>query len=616
MRDVIDLTANDDAGSVVSSDSVDSDASMYSTSCLRDFKLTAFIALPLLTADLQEARPPTSDSLPDVLITSSGTCSEDPTWRARLKCGDTVELDDGLPYYEHRRVGNFLRIKEIITFNGVTILRGWRLRRHYLDPENFLSKHQNECHIVATQAGHVEDILIQLAYKKRHLIITNKLFPSHSFREVLAYSSQGPDGELHAHNIFCNAVLVCRWIYKIDHNKKGVAQKGVIRRIREGEADVDFRARDLDLTTARRGHSTPGQQLTCCDFFCGGGFTISAESAAGFRPLKAIDNDAHCCESVMYNFPSVDVRQQDMFEFLTSPGLSICDLSHGSCPCGYFSGANVTAHNPKFGPETPTGMNNDRNQAAMYSVDHILEKTRCRIATFEQTPGIFQDTDEIRNIEDFRKLILLITSLDYSVEWRIVKFADYGHATARKRLWINASCPGEPLPGFPQATHGPGRLPYTTVNERLDLLADVDHVQPDLSYASPKPSWNGEQLLSRIITTRGSKASHPSGLRRFSIPELAVLQGIPLDFKWCEWHTNTAIKRMIGNAVPPDGAKALFEHARKSMEAEDLKRARRIHATGLGAFESVESGTKRTPVYDLTDEVNDGMERRDGVGCT
>lgn len=70
--------------------------------------------------------------------------------------------------------------------------------------------------------------------------------------------------------------------------------------------------------------------------------------------------------------------------------------------------------------------------------------------------------------ETYKAFIIALKSLGYKVEDRILNAADYGDATARKRLFIIARR-GHKKIKWPKKTHGPGcKKPYRTAREIID----------------------------------------------------------------------------------------------------------------------------------------------------
>lgn len=69
--------------------------------------------------------------------------------------------------------------------------------------------------------------------------------------------------------------------------------------------------------------------------------------------------------------------------------------------------------------------------------------------------------------ETFGEFRRELYALGYAVEWSVLNAADYGAPTSRRRLFVVARCDGLPI-RWPEATHGPGLLPYRTAAECID----------------------------------------------------------------------------------------------------------------------------------------------------
>lgn len=80
------------------------------------------------------------------------------------------------------------------------------------------------------------------------------------------------------------------------------------------------------------------------------------------------------------------------------------------------------------------------------------------------------------------------------------------------------------------------------------------------------PAWDGDAPLKYTITCSGGVGNyHLSGKRNFTLRVFACLQGFPLEHKFA----GNAVKRQIGNAVPPCAAKAIYEEIDKHLKKVD-----------------------------------------------
>jgi DNA (cytosine-5)-methyltransferase 1 len=123
--------------------------------------------------------------------------------------------------------------------------------------------------------------------------------------------------------------------------------------------------------------------------------------------------------------------------------------------------------------------------------------------------------------------------------------------------------PGESLPPYPNPTHTPETA--VTVNQVLCNIPD-GFPNHDGAIARDFPAWDGDAPLKYTITCSGGVGNyHPSGKRDFTLREFACLQGFPLEHKFA----GNAVKRQIGNAVPPCAAKAFYDEIIRHMKKMD-----------------------------------------------
>ncbi|KAL8323524.1 hypothetical protein RB597_009098 [Gaeumannomyces tritici] len=253
---------------------------------------------------------------------------------------------------------------------------------------------------------------------------------------------------------------------------------------------------------AIRGGQDDGQrrQYAAADLFCGAGGTSCGMRAAGFRVEYAVDHWQHACATYEHNFPTTVLFQHEVFDFIQGAETLPVDILHLSPPCQFFSPAH-----------TIEGGNDEVNSAALFSCKAAVEKLKPRVFTLEQTFGL---ASARAHKGYFAALIHGFTELGYSVRWSQIPLADWGLPQTRKRLIIIGACPGEPLPTFPEPSHG------------------------------------------------GMAAR---GTRRFTDRELACIQGFPIDFHF----KGSCVKKQIGNAFPPSVVEHLFRHLREQLRRAD-----------------------------------------------
>ncbi|KAJ6786980.1 hypothetical protein PWT90_04113 [Aphanocladium album] len=234
------------------------------------------------------------------------------------------------------------------------------------------------------------------------------------------------------------------------------------------------------------------------------------------------------------------------------------DILHLSPPCQVWSPAH-----------THDGPNDAANEEALYTCRGLISHSRPRLITLEQTFGITW----AQHLKHFWALIGDFTDLGYSVRWSIIRLCTWGSPQDRKRLIMIASAPGERLPPFPAPTHSEhglnGTAKFNTIASTLARVRagdDLHDVSAGQSFRPPKPRWDAN-ILGRTITCGGANAYHPSGLRDFTLRELACLQGFPKKHRFVG--TKTKIRRQIGNAFPPNTVYVLYKHLHEWLLTQD-----------------------------------------------
>lgn len=98
----------------------------------------------------------------------------------------------------------------------------------------------------------------------------------------------------------------------------------------------------------------------------------------------------------------------------------------------------------------------------------------------------------------------------------------------------------------------------------------------DLQAATQRAAWRGAWDASSTIPTitcDGGTRGHPDGERALTERELAALQSFPNSHAFL----GSAIKKQIGNAVPPMIAEKLFraiiDHLQKADKAETIRKS-------------------------------------------
>ncbi|KAJ9155182.1 C-5 cytosine-specific DNA methylase [Pleurostoma richardsiae] len=513
----------------------------------------------------------------------------------QLKVKQTVELTErlGVHFVEFLKIESIHKDK----LTGKVLLRGIPYcRSRYLG--GYLHRKANE--VVAiwevddddprdSRAQALLEVPAEAVKVERTLITTNKPFPAHRY-EIMSY----PDIQ----QAQKDAHLVCRWehfIHYRDAAKRKIqkAYSWVLRHTTEDQVPkaihrtkdevrlnrwrggkipggsyvpsgpvgpvVDV---DVDTVSGRRASGScrepiEGQRYTFGDAFSGAGGASRGAKMANFKLDVAVDHWDNACKTYRLNFPDTELHQMDIFDFITNLAhRHRVDILHISPPCQPYSPAH-----------TVDGQNDAANIAALYSCTELIAKVRPRIFTVEQTFGILHEKSKYY----FAALIEGFARHGYSVRWKVVHLKTWGLPQVRRRLIMIGSCPGEPLPPFPQLTHSEaaprdGLRPFVTAREALrGIPRGATHHNPAAARRRCEPPWDEDAPLPRTITTSGGQNYHYSGRRDLTAREFAALQGFPHYHLFYE----SCIKRQIGNAFPPCVVKVLYDHLRRWLQQVD-----------------------------------------------
>ncbi|PGH07423.1 DNA (cytosine-5-)-methyltransferase [Blastomyces parvus] len=513
-------------------------------------------------------------------------------------------VSDGKTYKSGKSVelcgGTFFRILEVVAGMGGEIsLRGWRLQRQD-SMDGLMPEHINElCWIVnisdqEAAAGittQLDEVGLHEVKGLRIIRFTNKPY------RMLHGDNGGFATETERRRegiLFCRAKYIRVWATVSASTsastsaRKPRMEEQVIQFLRPHEADAGY---SIDTDTLRfrwRGETRPGgsyvgqeitptiidlstnaptilggtsktvRQYTFGDGFCGAGGVSRGALQAGLRLNWGFDHSVSAMDSYRLNFETAIGYTSDVADFLAnSPAELIVDILHFSPPCQTFSPAKTIA-----------AATDDDNEACIFCARELLERTKPRIVTMEETAGLQQ-----RHEEFLFATIHTFAELGYSCRWKLLRCQDYGVPQSRQRLVILASGPGDPLPPFPKPTHGPPNttpaLPrHRTIHDAISTIP-LNHPDHDIHHASrrrplTRPPYD-PHTQAKTITCNGGENYHPSGTRAFTYREFACLQTFPLEHRFC----GKSVKRQIGNAVPPVLGRAIFLEVRRALEGVD-----------------------------------------------
>ncbi|KAF8428248.1 S-adenosyl-L-methionine-dependent methyltransferase [Tirmania nivea] len=296
-------------------------------------------------------------------------------------------------------------------------------------------------------------------------------------------------------------------------------------------------------------------KYTFGDAFCGAGGMSRAADMAHFRVTWGVDCDEPAILAYQMNFPAATPYHTHVDQLLRNLNESILvDVLHISPPCQPYSQAHTVA-----------GKNDESNEAALFAITGLLEASRPRFATVEQTDGIL-------NHEFLPALMSPFLDKGFSVAFKVLYGSEYGVPQLRKRLVVIAAGPGEILPPWPAPTHYTGKpepnLPPTPTIHDIISQIPLDATEHEFRpYQIPRAPKDPHRQCRTLMAGGSDQEYHPSGLRPFTIREKACLQTFPNDHAFSG--SCTTKQRQIGNAVPPLLGRAILNEVRKALEEAD-----------------------------------------------
>lgn len=327
--------------------------------------------------------------------------------------------------------------------------------------------------------------------------------------------------------------------------------------------------------------------MRAISLFSGAGGMDVGFARAGFDVVAANELDSYACATFRENHPGTEVCEGDIKDYVDKlASFGNIDVVFGGPPCQGFSVAGKMEQN-------------DPRSELIFSFSEIVERVRPKVFAMENVKalGSLSKFSKIRS-----QLLSRFSRAGYSTQIHLLNAKDFGVPQARERVFfigiLEAACknflpsflrqkkaapslraaitplgkPGSPrndrfckakvtlaarpvLRRSPYAGmlfNGQGRplnpdgwastLPASMGGNRTPIV-DEQHLYEH------KPSWV-ESYHSYLIN--GGKPYKledvPSYLRRLTINETALLQGFPLDYKFCG--PNSKVYSQIGNAVP------------------------------------------------------------------
>lgn len=320
------------------------------------------------------------------------------------------------------------------------------------------------------------------------------------------------------------------------------------------------------------------------DLFCGcGGLTLGLEEA-GFNIVGAVELDPVIARTYSTNHPNVRMWNQDIRSLCTMNVLNELKLQKGDLsllagcpPCQGFSQMRT-----KHGSHDVEDKRNSLINEFLRFIRDLLPKA----IMLENVPTLAENVV-------FDKFIKEINSLGYKGSPRVLDVSQYGVPQRRKRLILMAgygfdipyAVPShkiktvrEAIGAMPIAGHS-GDILHDMLSVHSEHVMDIiRHVPHDGGSRKDLPdsytlachkhfdgfqdvygrmSWDkvAPTITSGCCNPSKGRFLHPIEDRAITMREAALLQGFPINYKFCGQNKGK-ITLMIGNALPPPFIKA------------------------------------------------------------
>ena len=273
------------------------------------------------------------------------------------------------------------------------------------------------------------------------------------------------------------------------------------------------------------------EKLTVIDLFCGAGGLSEGFRQAGFHVAAGQDFDAQAGKTFAATHPDatfIGGRIQDVTarQLLQAAGArrGEVDVIAGGPPC---QGYSVYNH------QRGTG---DPRAGLFREYLRIVEGIQPRWLVMENVTGI----TSIAGGGIVREIFAGMEGLGYRVAMKILRAEEFGVPQERRRVFFIATRTDAVIE-FPQATHGPGLLPFVTV---WDAISDLPRLENGQSAGVAAYAGEARNVYQRGLRGGSAHVANHSASRLAKINE-ARMRHIPPGGSW----------RDIPVALLPEGMK-------------------------------------------------------------
>lgn len=291
---------------------------------------------------------------------------------------------------------------------------------------------------------------------------------------------------------------------------------------------------------------------TAIDLFCGAGGLSEGFRQAGFHILAGNDFDEQAGETFAAThreaqFLGGPIQKWTAGDFLSAARVRPGELDAlvGGPPCQGFSVYNHQR-----------GLHDERSSLYREYL-RVVEGVRPKWVVLENVTGMTSAGAG----EAVSAILSGLRALGYHVDARILKAEEYGVPQERRRLVFIGNRLGQPI-SWPEATHGSGKLPFTTVRDAIGDLPALRNGEDRgvLSYET------NAQCAYQVSMRAGSRAITNHAATKLAAINEARMRHIPPGGSW----------RDIPFDLLPEGMK-------RAKRSDHTKRYGRLRWDGLSS---------------------------------
>ncbi|MFE1797798.1 DNA cytosine methyltransferase [Streptomyces sp. NPDC059517] len=310
------------------------------------------------------------------------------------------------------------------------------------------------------------------------------------------------------------------------------------------------------------GKHTKGGPYTCVELCAGAGGQALGLEQAGFSHRTLVEVDPDACDTLRLNRPDWNVVRADLRETVAAlrqygdrPSLLAAGV-----PCPPFSLA---------GEQLGRADERDLFPAALA----VISELRPRAVMMENVKGILQKKFAAYRAE----IIAALSALGYFSEWKLLYARDFGVPQLRPRA-VLVALEARAFDAFTWPATHPAHVPrlvgdvlHASMASRGWELADAwaaqarelaptvcggsrKHGGADLGPSRARQAWAEMGVNGSSVADEPPSAGDSLPVR-LTVPQLALLQGFPPDWRFAG--RKTSVYRQVGNAFPPPVARAV-----------------------------------------------------------